>query len=60
MMANSYETYRCSGFLHVLDHYIMYTLVNFIGHFARNRQLRTVVKSPVDLRHLMTDLRRLS
>ena len=33
----------------------MSTLVKFIGHFARNRQLRTAVKSPVDL-SLKTDL----
>ena len=34
----------------------MSTLAKFIGYFARNRQLRTVVKSPVDLKHLVTDL----
>ena len=34
----------------------MSTFVKFIGDFARNRQFRTVVKSPVDIRHLMTDL----
>ena len=33
----------------------MSTFVRFIGHFARNRQLRTAVKSPVDV-SLKTDL----
>ena len=43
------------SFLPISDHNIVSAPVKLVGHFARNRRLRTSAKSPVDRRRLMTD-----
>ena len=43
------------SFLPISDHNIVSAPVKLIGHFARNRGLRTSAKPPVDRRRLVTD-----
>ena len=43
------------SFFPISDHNIMSAPVKLIGHFARNRRLRTSTKSPLNRRRLMTD-----
>ena len=43
------------SFLPISDHNIVSTPVKLLGHFSRNRRLRTSTKPPVDRRRLVTD-----
>ena len=44
-----------SSFLPISDQNIVFAPVKLIGHFIRNRRLRTSIKPPFDRRRLMTD-----
>ena len=47
--------YPQPSFLLISDHNIMSAPTKFIGHFARNRRLRTSAEPPVDRRRMLTD-----